>query len=539
MSAPEQPYFYHEPLVAYSDNLRLLRILRGCGNERIECELLKMTFPIQETYAALSYEWGESDSERIIDVNGIVFYTRPNLYDFLIQIRRQLGAELPLLLWVDAICIDQHNIQERSHQVTMMRRIFSEAHEVIIWLGQEAKNSTVLFNILNGHIGKYGNEDPRSSAPWPPRGIIKGLTEAVSDTTAWVAVVALARRSYWSRVWILQEIALAKKHRIFAGDCHLRNGTIVFLHTLTCHFKYIDLSSNPMANALYVWSHLYTNRYSYQLELWDLLQRLSFRCHSNVRHDKVYGLLGIAGDAKSFDVDYSISLHHLWLQIAASSPSTRICDIQTLRNFWKHLSYEEPETNQKQTEVLAWADHLYQLWDNKVWDAFRARDHKIRCFATQISNVQADDDGRQSSFTSHDQEYYLDSTEVTENGLWHCNLVSSNVSLFFSGSLKSPKFRAVALAMNRGTWLRESELNLDAFHSRSPIFDNYAQQGSLLSTTESPIDSFLQVMVKFDLIMLILASEPEYHPVQRSSNESICFRLIWPQKQNETPKSLD
>lgn len=74
------------------------------------------------TYKALSYTWGEEEADREIIVDGIPIDIRDNLWQFLQKARRHV---LCLRLWIDAICIDQSNVAERSHQVSLMKHIYS------------------------------------------------------------------------------------------------------------------------------------------------------------------------------------------------------------------------------------------------------------------------------------------------------------------------------------------------------------------------------------------------------------------------------
>lgn len=97
-----------------------------CGLETISLE----TFP---DYVALSYVWGTGVANKAICVNGTTFYVRPNLYDFLIIVA--VREYVDVKLFVDAVCIDQSNVSERESQVKLMKDIYSNALHVVAWLG--------------------------------------------------------------------------------------------------------------------------------------------------------------------------------------------------------------------------------------------------------------------------------------------------------------------------------------------------------------------------------------------------------------------
>src|SRR5690242_939239 len=84
-------------------------------------------------YEALSYAWGEPVLDRAVQLGGHQFAVTANLLSILRELRY---ANKSRVIWVDAICIDQHNILERSHQVSRMNDIYSQASNVVVWLGE-------------------------------------------------------------------------------------------------------------------------------------------------------------------------------------------------------------------------------------------------------------------------------------------------------------------------------------------------------------------------------------------------------------------
>ncbi|PZD28569.1 HET domain containing protein [Pyrenophora tritici-repentis] len=103
-----------------STNFRLLTI-EPCSdpNDEVYCNLHVRAMEEPPQYIALSYTWGEPSPTRMIMLNGRPFRVRQNLWDFLVQAR---SHNLTTMLWVDALCIDQSQVKERNHQVSMMDR---------------------------------------------------------------------------------------------------------------------------------------------------------------------------------------------------------------------------------------------------------------------------------------------------------------------------------------------------------------------------------------------------------------------------------
>jgi hypothetical protein len=117
-----------------SRDIRLLYILPNPHpqDRRLQCRLIASDMHLP--YAALSYTWGEEDGRNLnIWVNGIQVRVRRNLMCALRTL--QANFDLAPALWVDALCINQNDVDERNSQVALMGRIYENAAWVIVWLG--------------------------------------------------------------------------------------------------------------------------------------------------------------------------------------------------------------------------------------------------------------------------------------------------------------------------------------------------------------------------------------------------------------------
>lgn len=94
----------------------------------------------QPMYEALSYCWGQDEVYEFIDIDGHEVPVRRNLWLALHHLRYP-EAGRRRVIWVDAICVNQEDLSERSAQVAIMYAIFNRASEVIIWLGEEYEES--------------------------------------------------------------------------------------------------------------------------------------------------------------------------------------------------------------------------------------------------------------------------------------------------------------------------------------------------------------------------------------------------------------
>ncbi|KAF2032033.1 hypothetical protein EK21DRAFT_41973, partial [Setomelanomma holmii] len=85
-------------------------------------------------YMALSHAWGPATSSINITINGKLFSSRQNLFDFLQQMSRTDAAS-EFSFWIDQFCIDQQNMKERCSHVLFMDKIYKRASYTIAWLG--------------------------------------------------------------------------------------------------------------------------------------------------------------------------------------------------------------------------------------------------------------------------------------------------------------------------------------------------------------------------------------------------------------------
>ena len=127
----------YKPLLA--KELRLLTLIStpsGQQDEPIYVSLKTYNIDNSPPYLALSYCWGESGASASIYVDGSELIATRNLYRVFHYLKIIQGLEKADHWWIDAVCINQLDLEERKAQVLMMRDIFSSAARVVIWLGE-------------------------------------------------------------------------------------------------------------------------------------------------------------------------------------------------------------------------------------------------------------------------------------------------------------------------------------------------------------------------------------------------------------------
>lgn len=180
-----------------------MRIRPGQWDSEIRVDLISVDLANAPCFQALSYVWGSNDDSvsPYIQVNGHNFAVRPNLFN---AIRRLRSADFGQLVWVDAICIDQRNLSERNHQVTIMWDIYGAASDVVVYLGESTARTEEAMHALQYFLKEATNND---EAPWSYTAL-PDIEMALSD---------ILTRPWFERIWTVQEVALARHTTLVCG----------------------------------------------------------------------------------------------------------------------------------------------------------------------------------------------------------------------------------------------------------------------------------------------------------------------------------
>jgi len=243
------------------------------------------------------------NNARWIWVNERRFRIQSNLSDALRAVREK---DRPLVLWVDAVCINQVNKVEKSHQVTMMGKIYGTATEVVVWLGLATAQDELAFASLERHDGLAGNPL---------------LNEAMN---------IVLKRQYWDRAWIRQEVLLGKSVKIRWGRKQFSFGEFVAFYACISSGHALDelkrtVTGGPVSpmfvphgkDTIMKLAVDRDPRYEITSNLETLLGTYGDANCLDPR-DKVYSLLSLASDCQDGNgpsADYDISMEFLFLAL--------------------------------------------------------------------------------------------------------------------------------------------------------------------------------------------------------------------------------
>jgi hypothetical protein len=346
-------------------HLRLVRILPGSTGRLVHCETRIVPASASLEYIAVSYAWGPPIAEHEITIDGRKHMLAQNLWQFLStwtthldeqerryqknvsdlpltaeehyalqthrgtltsrrwsppSLSRSIAEKLPegyiQWLWVDAISIDQSDTQERMHQVRIMSRIFGGASKVVLWLGLATKEVDDLMH-------------------WFCRGMPTRSLDELREHESGIS--DMCGRSYWTRLWVFQELKSAKVITLMCGPRTLEwddFGKILTSGNSIVSPKPTSRSTLEGSDGarLKVSQHVELGAATRMLalcsdatpsSLWLLLQVTShLDCYDP--RDKIYTLLSMAKTGcEGIDADYELPLSMLMHRVLSNLHATQ------------------------------------------------------------------------------------------------------------------------------------------------------------------------------------------------------------------------
>jgi Heterokaryon incompatibility protein (HET) len=323
----------YEPISKESRDIRLAKILPGKYTDTLEIMLSNVSLNDDLNYTALSYTWGDSSNTCPITVNGHCVQVRVNLANAFLHIRK---LDEDVVIWADALCINQDDISERDHQVFQMKDIYMKASKTIIYLGND-NGGYVCYSALNFLQSKSDWIKETNSE------LYSNLNNAVSFRGGLDDVeLAVLERPWFRRVWVLQELVVSKNPFV---QCGSRSTTWddfckVVLLEKRVHDRYGDswrkralydyvrdmfearwafILSNSLHNLIQPWYHIAGQTKGNRSDILSMLER-GRRLSASEPRDKVFALLGISTGIDTTDkylaIDYAKPISEIYMSLA-------------------------------------------------------------------------------------------------------------------------------------------------------------------------------------------------------------------------------
>jgi hypothetical protein len=230
------PGFQYSTLEKDRNEIRLLTILpRGQNAPNtaqnndglVSCTLAVVSLNDSPPYTPLSYVWGDERYKKQILVDEFVVEITTNLEYAIRHFQQELE---PVVIWADALCINQVDISEKNQQVQLMKHIYECASEVLIWLGPEDDGNDKTLNFLDKigqqaskiHIFRLELPDLRNILSSDTKPSLFGIKESLENMVQsnipkipWLDLNKLFNHPWFSRVWVLQELAVSQNGAAF------------------------------------------------------------------------------------------------------------------------------------------------------------------------------------------------------------------------------------------------------------------------------------------------------------------------------------
>lgn len=296
------------------NEIRLVRLLPEYMS-MIQCEIVHTSLGAPPPYTAISYTWGDPDDTVDIRVNGSWMKVTASLHGALRAVRQ---PDDPVLIWADAICINQSNKAEQSSQVQLMRQIYEKAESVMVWLGPASNSSSKAVDAIH-------------ALSQVPDGEVDAWIQLESHKSDFDALVHLFERDYWGRLWVVQEILNAKVATIRCGDktvqWPLLKDVVAMLDKHEPQLRASFPPNEKTSRTRQSYAHVLISGGPASIDIMDMLAgkgaeqfldvlRICRTKHTSQPRDKVFGVMGILPDVRShLFPDYNVSLRQVYTDV--------------------------------------------------------------------------------------------------------------------------------------------------------------------------------------------------------------------------------
>lgn len=316
--------------------IRLLTIKPGNAADPLELYLRTFSLNTSPVYEAISYCWGDASLTNIVLCDEHEVSITTSLFEALGELRQVAESRT---IWADALCIDQTNVDDKTQQVQLFHRIYSQATRTVIWLGPDELDPGWSLRDA-GKLIQEGLAFARSFTVHPDsQASGNAVAQRLEDSPPslldydWRFLKAIFRRPWFGRKWIVQEVALAKEVVVAIGggvrfpwrDLATLADILLALDASTAlvrNLEHSDCETSPdspgttwgggMYNANMIMT-IQNNRANSTL-LDTVVATMGFQCTNP--HDCIYGISSLPGQGPMISADYTISVRETFKRFA-------------------------------------------------------------------------------------------------------------------------------------------------------------------------------------------------------------------------------
>jgi hypothetical protein len=224
------------------------------------CNLVEVTLDKHPVYDALSYVWGDPKIQATLQIEGASLKVTTNLE---LALRYLRLVDKPRTIWVDAICIDQSNIEERNRQIGIMKGIYSSCAVDLVWIGESNKDTQRAIDTVkrmkSQNLQRLTNRGMKNFGITGSDKLVS-LSELDLDKNDARGILRLLKYpTLWERVWVMQEIACCPRAVLVVGNLTLPWETLSSI---------LDHSGTPDRY------HLPFSHQMYDKDIWDAFSKV-------------------------------------------------------------------------------------------------------------------------------------------------------------------------------------------------------------------------------------------------------------------------
>jgi hypothetical protein len=280
-----------------SEDIRIITLQPGNGNEKI-CISISCQGIAQgdrHPYIAVSYVWGNPRLSKSVDCDGLTLKVTANVFEVLQRLRH---AHTATRLWIDAMCINQHDLPERNHQVSLMKSIYSDASQVLIWTGKKDKNTLSVFSWFES-VAQEEEE----------------IISRESTKDSFRHVSTFINRPWFHRAWTFQELCLARDAQVLCGTHQLPWDTIAKAFTFLESRGLSQAIFGEVADCMTASSRFYVNSPEREQPYLSIVLPLTRNLQATDPRDKVFAMMGLVDTSQlhGFKPDYTLSVAQVYL----------------------------------------------------------------------------------------------------------------------------------------------------------------------------------------------------------------------------------
>lgn len=317
--------------------IRLLTIKPGNAADLLELCLSTVSLNTSPVYEAISYCWGDESLINNVLCDGYDVGVTISLFEALRELRYAAQSRT---IWADALCIDQTNVNDKTQQVQLFHRIYSQATKTLIWLGPDELDAAQSLHDAGKRI-QEGLAFARSFTPDSDSQASEDLlAQRLEDSPPslldynWSFLKAIFRRPWFQRKWVVQEVALAKDVAVAIGggvrfpwrDLAKLSEVLLALDassTLVRNLEQADYQKSSPDSSGTAWGMgmfnanmimTIQNHRANSTLLDAVVATMVFQCTDP--HDCIYGVSSLPGQGPKISADYTISVGETFKRFA-------------------------------------------------------------------------------------------------------------------------------------------------------------------------------------------------------------------------------